>query len=117
MRAPPEAVNMMKGVRFATACSHAGDDRLARRHAERTAEKIEILNARSMIADPSMLAGGEPDRIVRAGLEPVFLETIGVALHVAEFQRIQRHLRVGIVVIGAGSNSAVEPRLDRHAMW
>ena len=69
-----------------------GDDRLARRHAERAAHEIEILHAdgHHLAFEP---ADAELHRVLQAGLGARVLQAVGVAALVAELERIERHVR------------------------
>ena len=90
MRAPPEAANRMKGVLLLGRRLEPGDDGGADRHAERAGDEIEILH-RDGDRVAEQLAGRDQHGVVHAGLGARFLEAVGVALLVAEFQRIERH--------------------------
>ena len=70
----------------------AFDHRLARRHAERAAHEVEILD-RDHDRHVLDIAGAEMDRVDRPGLGAGVAETVGIAALVAEFERIDR--RVG----------------------
>ena len=73
---------------------HAGDDRLAGRHAERAAHEIEILHRRDHRQRLDR-AGADQHGIGEAGLGPRVAQAVGVAALVAEFQRVERHLGEG----------------------
>ena len=77
---------------------HPRHDGLARRHAKRAAEKIEILH-RGDYVDALQFAKGELHRVGRAGFQSIFFEPVRVALDIAEFQRVQRHFRRGDLFI------------------
>ena len=87
MRAPPDAVKMMKGGLVLDGAEHAGDDGFARRHAERAAQKFEILH-RDRHLRALQGADGEPDGVIGSGFGAIILEPVGIALDVAEFQRV-----------------------------
>ncbi len=59
-------------------------------HAERAAHEVEILHGHGDVAAVE-LAGGDEHRILGAGLGAAFLEAVGIALLVAELQRVLRH--------------------------
>ena len=96
---------------------HAGDDRFARRHPEGSALEGEILHRdRNVLA--LELAVRERDRVGGAGLGAVLLHAVGVALDVAELQRVRLGLRAPPLLIVAVVEERREPGLgaDRHVV-
>ena len=84
----------MKGVFFSDRAQHAGDDGLARGHAERAGHEAEILRRRDdLLAFQQALA--DEHGVFELGLGLGILEAIGIAPAVAELQRILRHGRHG----------------------
>ena len=91
MRAPPEAANRMKGVRFSTARSMPAITRLAGRHAERAAHEAEVLRGGDDLLALER-AFADEDGVLQVGVGLGGLEAVGVALAVAELERILGHL-------------------------
>ena len=90
------------------------DDRLGRRHAERAAHEIEILH-RDDDRQAVELAEADFHRVVQAGLGAGVLQAIGIAALVAEFQRIERHLRQLHVEPGLAVEHGLEAGRRAHA--
>ena len=91
-----------------------GDDRLARRHAERAAHEVEILHA-DRHRHAFELAEADLDRVGEAGLGARVLETVGVAALVAELERIDRDRRHRDVEPGLAVEDRLQPRHRAHA--
>ena len=96
---------------------HAGDDGLARRHAERARHEAEVLGGSDDV-DVVELALADEDCIVELGFVLGRLEAVGVALAVAELERILRHLGDGNLGILAAVEQERQPllRVDAHVI-
>ena len=83
------------------------DERLAGRHAERAAHEAEILHGdgHRQLVDAAV---ADLEGVLLAGLGAGVLEAVGIALLVAELQRVGRDLRQGNVEPGA----AIEHQLE-----
>ena len=101
---------MMNGEPARDRLGHARHDRLARGHAERSALEREIVH-RDDDGQRLELAGGDDDRIQRAGLGAMLLQAVGVALDVAELQRIGGRLGNRQFLELAAVEQRGEPRL------
>ena len=117
MRAPPEAANRMNGRAVPRRRLEPGDDGGADRHAERAGHEIEILHRDGdRVAESLPVATSH--RVVHAGLGAALLEAVGVALLVAEFQRIVRHRgqRHGVVLAAVEEVGQPVGGLDLHVV-
>ena len=94
--------------------THRGDDRFARRHAERAAHEREILHRDDDRESIERALAGN-DRILGIGLLLGFLEPVGIAPLVAEFERIEGCCRKLDRRIGALIEHRSEPDIWRHA--
>ena len=114
MRAPPEAVKMMKGV-----CCSIARNMPATMASPAAMPSEPPRNSKSCTAtvtcSPLQGAGRQPHRVGGAGLGAIFLEPVGIALDVAEFQRIGGTSGRRQCFIVAIVEQGVEPRLDRDA--
>ena len=95
----------------------AGDDALTRRHAERTAHEVEILHGYGDVTLVE-LARCHQYGVFVASLGPAFLEAVGIAFLVAEFQRVDRHAGHADQFVLAFVEEILEPvcRLDLHVV-
>ena len=92
----------------------SGDDRLARRHAERATHEVEVLHADNH-GEPFEGAAAELDGIGRRGFCAGILQAIGVAALVAELERIERYFRDRDVLPGRVVEDRFHSRGGAHA--
>ena len=87
---------------------HAGQHRLAGSHAEGTAHEGEVLH-RGGHVHAAQLAGGHRHGIIEAGLCPGIAHAVGIALLVAELQRVGDDLGGLHLLEGAAVEKQLEP--------
>ena len=111
MRAPPEAANRISGRLLARPRPRAPDDqRLAGGHAQRAAHEVEVLHGgdhRHAVDACRRRRGSRPPPVLVARV----LQPVGVALLVAELQRIDRRPSANVDV----SQAAVVEEVLRSA--
>ncbi len=95
---------------------HRLDDHLAGSHAERAAHEANVMDDGDHF-DAAALAAAREHRIFHAGLAAMFLEPVGIALLVAEFQRIGATFGGSIRLVLAIVEEIAQPLLRGDLMW
>ena len=96
-----------EGRLFRNRRAHGGDQRCAVASPSEPPMKSKLCTAR-MTGSPSMVPRAATSASSCAGLGAGFLQPVGIALVVAEAQRVLRHFRVGKNLVRRHRNSAAK---------